>query len=460
LEPSVTALMGFDDDVMREVDVTSSSRLALVAVCGVVSIGLAALGLGYALYLALANLVVAIAVAVAAALFVWNLVRLHHAGSGYPAHRPPEGIDAHRPSLGSVVVFFALGLMITAPCAMFVVAPAPTKELRVRDDAPRAERRVDARSPRGLIATGDALAAHPVQATFALGLFALLFSAVAWLKFPFVRAVRAYERARHGRERARIAWQFDDGERAIVELLAPRAGFVAPQKRHFADPPYNTAPLFFGVAPDDAARDARFVRPWAIEDHVEAAPAAAPPVVDKAPEAAPAAKPVEAKSAPTPEDARPPPPVDDGALSDLAEEPEAKSVWDEPLEDDGGPPAVSFLDVGRLSAERARRYTDEVAPFIARITGRSEREVASLLRVAPDDTPVHKLFSEYTSVRSILMREAGFARAHGFNRFVSIIVGLDEAEVASRMASAPDDQRLTGVFARELGRRLLKKKQR
>lgn len=455
MEPSVTALMGFDDQVLREVDFTSSSRLALVAACGVVSMGLAALGLGYALYLALANVAVAIAVAVAAALFVWNLVRLHHAGSGYPAHKSPEGIDTHRPSLGSVVVFFALGLMATAPCAMFFVAPSPAKEVRVVERG-HADR-VAEHSPRGLIATGDAFAARPVRASFALGFFALLFSAVAWLKFPFVRAVRAYERARYGFERARIAQQFEDGERVISTLLAPRVGFTPPLKRHFADPPYNTAPLFFGVTPDDLAKDARFVRPWAAEDV---------PVVEEAPvQRTVEAEPPENHSAPVPprserEEARPPPPVDDGALNELAEEPAAKSVWDEPLVDDGGPPDVSFLDVGRLSAERARRHVETVAPFIARITGRSEREVQALLRVAPDDTPVHRLFSEYTSVRSILMREAGFARAHGFTRFVSIIVGMEEEEVAARMASAPDDQRLTGVFARELARRLLKKTRR
>jgi hypothetical protein len=467
MSPTVTSLAGLDDDVIMRLDDDDRFRLSIVSVFGALSVALAVFGLGYAAHLALGGVMVPLLIAVGTGLVVVNLVRLHHAGSGFPAHRPLDELDRHRPALIAVVVFFALGAMMTSPCAMWTLAPLLKRDVAALHTA-GARQAGEADNFRGesadhestvapvtdgLITRGRAFVARPFAASALTVLFALLFSAVAWLKFFFLAAIRAYERERYLRERALVDALYGESQSLVASTLAPYRAFSGTLRQHFADPPYNTQPTFFGVMPDALFKEARFVRPWAAVDDAPKAETAAPP--ESEPEQAPAVQAVVGEQEPEVV-----PPVDEGALGAEVDEPEAKSVWDEPLVDDGQPPAIHYLDIGRLPVERARRHSDEVTPFIAAVTGRSPREVAALLRIAPDDTPVHKLFSEYKSLRAILMREAAFARDHGFTRLVSIIVGLSEDDVTRRIEDAPPDQRLTGVFAPELAKRILRKGRR
>jgi hypothetical protein len=466
MTPTITRLAGFDDEIVSRLHEDDRLHLAAVSACGVVSILLSVCGLGYAAHLALGGVVVPLLIALATGMVVANLVRLHHAGSGFPAHRPLDAIETHRPALVAVVVYLALGAMLTSPCAMWTLAPLLKRDIAAAQgssagihDVPdqvhglhRDRHGEQARVTGGLITRGRAFVGRPLLASVLTILFALVFSAVAWLKFFFLRAFRTYERERYVRERALIDRWFEDSQLVVVSTLAPYRTFTGHLRQHYADPPYNTVPTFFGVMPDELFKDARFVRPWDADDEgvsvadvaraEEEEPRAPPPSVVDAQIVEPAHESVS--------------PLDDGILGAPADEPEARSVWDEPLVDDGGPPSIHYLDIGRLPVERARRHSDEVAPFIAAVTGRSLREVAALLRVAPDDTHVHQLFSEYKSLRAILMREAAFARDHGFTRLVSIIVGIPEDDVMRRIESAPPDQRLTGVFAPELAKRILR----
>lgn len=122
------------------------------------------------------------------------------------------------------------------------------------------------------------------------------------------------------------------------------------------------------------------------------------------------------------------------------------------------PPALHYLEIGRMLPPRARRHMDEVAPFIASLTHRDEPVVRGLIRVAPDDLPMHRLFSEWKSLRSILLHNAGFALDHNMASIISIAVGRPTADVTRRLKAAPRDRRLAGVFAPELARKLLGRK--
>ena len=71
---------------------------------------------------------------------------------------------------------------------------------------------------------------------------------------------------------------------------------------------------------------------------------------------------------------------------------------------------------------------------------------------------MHTLFSEWKSLRSILLHNAGFALDHNMASIISIAVGRPTPDVMQRLTHAPREQRLAGVFAPELARKLLGRK--
>jgi hypothetical protein len=144
-----------------------------------------------------------------------------------------------------------------------------------------------------------------------------------------------------------------------------------------------------------------------------------------------------------------------------ATEDEVSTSWDDASHDhDPNPPAVAFFDIGRLQVKRAREHMDVAAPFIAKFVDRPESEVRAALAAAPEDARVHRLFDDYKKLRSILMKDARFALDHGLAPVVAIVTQRSVADVEKRMRAAPPDKRLTGVFAPELARRLLKNRPR
>ena len=369
-----------------------------------------------------------------------NLYRLLHAGTGYPIHLPVEDIDTWRPGAAPAVVLFVLGILVTQPLVFLVMSG------RLPDG-----------DGTGLIRAARAAWQTPHIAGPLTLVFAVLVSAPAWLRIWMCGPLRAYERERWIDDRLLVDDAFAHAQDAITRLLDRVPGFSGTLQVHYADPPYNTKPLVFGLDPSLLER--RNVKWVPYQGPVQPAPhptKAAPP----APPARMEAPPPPPSPPPSP---LPPPPLPTPTPTPVqAPEPEPTpellAQWDDPSQDDDtGPPALMFFDVGRLQVKRARAHLEELAPFLARFTGRSEDEVRGLVRTAPDDERVHRLFSDYKRLRSILLQDAGFALAHGLAPVVSIVVQRPVADVERRLRAAPRDRRLTGVFAPELARRLLNK---
>ena len=124
---------------------------------------------------------------------------------------------------------------------------------------------------------------------------------------------------------------------------------------------------------------------------------------------------------------------------------------------DTAAPAPAYFDMGRLQTKRAQEHIDVVAPFVVAFTGKSDAEVRARIANAPDDARLHQVFDDWKKLKVILMKDAGFALANGLAPIVSVIVQKPVADVERRLRAAPRDKRLTGVFAPELARRLLRK---
>jgi hypothetical protein len=181
----------------------------------------------------------------------------------------------------------------------------------------------------------------------------------------------------------------------------------------------------------------------------------------------PAAPPRASEPAPpprTPEPAPPPrasdpPRASEPRAAPVAKEETVQLSWDDPVDDaKTEAPARHFMDMGRAQAKRAKEHVASVAPFVSVMTGRSIDDVERTIRAAPDDARMHALFPEYKQLKSILLKDAAFAREHGLAPVLSIIAQKPLADVEKRLAAAPGNKKLTGVFAPELARRLLGKK--
>ncbi len=375
--------------------------------------------------------VVGVVVGVGFAAFMLNLVRLVNAGSGYPVHLPIDAIDDWSPTATAAVVLAALGLLLAQPLVLLVLHPV-------------------FHATGGLVARVDQCWAHPAAAAAVTAALALVISAPGWLRLVGAGAVRAYERERWIDDRILVDDAFAEAQDAITHLLEGVPGFKPPLQVHYADPPYNTRPLFFGLDPAVVVKNGiKFVKQ-------KDAPPPPPPAEPPGPAARVDDPPRPAPAPPTP----PPPPPKPAEVPKAAGGDDVVAAsWDDASHDaDTETPALAFFDVGRLQAKRAREHADVVAPFVAEFTGLPEDQVRGLIRAAPDEMRVHALFSDYKKLRSILMKDASFALDHGLAPIVSIIVQRPVADVEKRLRAAPPDKRLTGVFAPELARRLLKKK--
>jgi hypothetical protein len=412
-----------------------------------VSIG-AALGVFYGGWLAVGSWWPAAIAGAVAGPVVLNLFRMQHAGTGYPTFQPIEHLPWWQPSLAGALVFFFLGAMLLQPLVLLAMRPIVGPGVAF-----------------GLISQTHATWDFPLPTLAITALFAAVMSSPSWLRFVFVESVRAYERERWIDERMLIDDAFADAQDLVYRALLREPRFSGRLQLHFADPPYNTQPIWFGVDPRDVERDrVKYTKP--IEPEEAPPPPVAPPPEPRArrPERAPAPQPVPAQAAPEPAPAPAPEPEPMMEVpaptrpdDEVVKEDAPLFAWDDSL-DTGEPPDLAYADVGRLPAGVARKHTDDVVPFITEYTGRPEAEVRGLLRAAPDDMPMDKLFSEYTSLKVILMKDAGFALDHGFGRILSIVVDKPVDEVERRLRAAPPDRRLTGVFTSELARRILGKK--
>lgn len=439
MKHALVSLTGYDPSLVVRLVSTEQRFFVGVGILCVVASALVGAGAGYGgMYSFSAPVGVGIGVVFAA--LVLNLFRLLHAGTGYPVHLPIEGIDGWRPGKAPALVLWFLGALIAQPIVILLLKPWLDPLIAARGD------NTDGLIIRTLAAWDMPLAAAPLTVVLAF-----LIAAPAWTRILTPDAVRAYERERWIEDRLLVDDAFADAQNIITSMLDGLKGFSGTLATHTADPPYNTRPLVYGLDPAlIESGSVRFVKGRDV------------PLPEPAPRA-PAPAPVAAPLAPTPLAAAPPPlpapaPVA-AAPAATATDDEINTTWDDPAhDDDPNPPALAFFDIGRLQVKRARAHMDVAAPFIAQFTDRPEDEVRALLKNAPDDARVHRLFGDYKKLRSILMKDAHFALAHGLAPVVALITQRSVADVDKRLRAAPPDKRLTGVFAPELARRLLKRK--
>lgn len=449
--------VGYDPEIVAGLSRGDVRFFRVAAACGFLSAIVVGIGTGYGGWLTLGP-IAAVPLGVAGALFLLNLLRLHHAGSGYPLHLPIEDIVRWRPALTASIVLFLLGLLLAQPVALLVLKPS----LDVRVAAHVAEQRAlrtrlgaeEGRAPAdGLIVRAHLAWQDQLPTGVLVAICALLVALPALLRRFGASAVRNYESERWIRERMFVDDEYAEAQEAVTNLLR-EVGFTGSLSLHYGDPPYHTRPLVFGLDPALLVSDGiQLVRPAKVDGdaliHPETSQAPQAPTAPLAPPAPVAAL------APV----APPPLVDKPPAVDDEEVGAALPAWDDPAQDHASEaPAPAFFDVGRAQVKRARAHADVTVPLIARYTGRPEAEVRALLRNAPDDERLHRLFPEWKRLPTILLKDAGFALDFQLAPVIALIVLRPLADVERRLRAAPRDKRLTGVFAPELARRLLNKK--
>jgi hypothetical protein len=448
--PLLVRLAGYDTALVARLDARARRFFSVIGALSLIASIVVGLGMADGALLAFSSFA-ALPLGLVFAALTLNLYRLLHAGTGYPMHLPIEDIDDWRPGGAPALVLLALGFLVTQPLVFLALKPWLLAALADGD---------------GLIRRAHAAWAHPLAAAPLTAALSLLVSAPAWLRILLPSAIRSYEKERWIEGRILVDDAFADAQDAITRALEPVPGFAPPLAIHHLDPPYNTKELVYGLDPEAVERgNVKWVKYKEPPPVPLPAPVAATPAAERAPPPAaePAAKQAAKPTGPPPSPRPAPAPAAPAAPADATPTPpgaeeELVLSWDDPSHDaDAAPPAIAFLDVGRLQVQRARAHMDEVAPFIAAFTGRSEEEVRGFLRAAPPEERVHRLFSDYKKLRSILLKDAAFALDHGLAPVVALIVQRPQADVEKRLRAAPRDKRLTGVFAPELARRLLKK---
>jgi hypothetical protein len=419
----VIALAGFDVDIVARLEPAHARFFAVSGTCTLMATIVVGVGAGYGADLVSDSVPVGIATGIGFALVFLNLYRLFHAGTGFPIHWPIEALEHWSPSLVGVAVFVGLGALLSQPDVLLVMKP-------IIDDAV-AKLPVD-----GLVARTRTAWTHPSWVVVSTVLFTLLSSLPAWLRRLALGPVRAYEQQRWLDERMLVDDAFADAQDAITRLLDRTPGFSGRLQIHYADPPYNTRPLVFGfdlfaVRETDNRYFARGDEP-------------APP--------------------PPPETAAPPRLVGETPapvhLPPLAVQVVAEAApslqWDDPQDDDNhDAPVPMFFVMGRAQVKRARQHIDEVAPFIARFVDQPEQDIRRLLQAAPPEARLHEVIPAYKSLRSIILKDAGFALDHGLAPILAIVTEKSVEDVEKRLRAAPRERRLSGVFTAELARRLL-----
>jgi hypothetical protein len=468
---------GYDDAIVARLLPVDARFFVTGSVLSLVASLVPAVSVAYGATLTLGP-VVAPVFFVVVGLFVLNLLRLHHAGSGYPLHHPIEGIDRWRPAGAAVVVLFVLGAFLTQPLVLLVLRPFIDDALAARTVAARAVQQglgvLDVAAPvHGLIARSHAAWDHHAVAAAALSLlFSLVVSAPTLLRRTGARAVRLYESERWIAERELVddAWAENlDDVTAILGETAP--GFSGRLQIHYADPPYNTRPLLFGLDPALlVGGKLRFVRAKGpIEPAPSLVPAADPALVSApvvAAEPASSALPAPATDepvapllppSPSPSDdvvtAAAPPPTTSTTSTSMTEPAASSSATPGGPETWAGHTAVS---AGRMSAAQARTDQGGLVSFLTVYLEKPRDEVLRALAAAPADAPLFKVFPEWNKLPTLLLKSAGFALDAGLAPLVAIAVDKPVEQVERRLRAAPRDKKVSGVFAPELARRLLR----
>ena len=464
-----------------------SAALSLLAalLCGV--------GLGYGGVLTL-GVVSAPFFLVAGALFMLNLLRLQHAGSGYPLHLPIEEIGNWRPSLAGVVVLFALGLLVVQPLALLILKvpldddilgrAAETAALQgalgVRDDTAVAD---------GLMLRARlAWDLHPWPMALLSGGLALFVAAPAWLRVVGVRAVRHYESERWIQDRMFVDDEWAVAEDVVTQTLRRTApGFSGALQTHFVDPPYNTRPLVFGLDPSLFVEGrVRFVKHGRARDPVPEVPAGAAPwweqvggaehqrppvpepiVVEPAPvpEAIVEPPPVEPPAAPAPTEvpapAPPPPPPPAPAPDEAATPAPPPEPPPRPRAKPVALPKVDLPDgvlgMGRLDVKTAMGDLTGTVAYAARYLGRPAAEVEQQIRHSVDSAQLFRIFPEWNKLPTLLLKDAGTALDLGLAPLIAIAVKRPADQVERRLRAAPADKKVSAVFSPELARIVLRK---
>jgi len=116
------SLCGYDTTLVDRVVRGERVFFVVSAALSLVAVLLAGAGMAYGFTLTLGPWAAPPAFVVAA-LFVLNLLRLLHAGSGYPLHLPIEDIHSWRPGLAGVVILLVFGVLLSQPLVFLLQKP-------------------------------------------------------------------------------------------------------------------------------------------------------------------------------------------------------------------------------------------------------------------------------------------------------------------------------------------------
>ncbi|MDP2343653.1 MAG: hypothetical protein Q8O67_22025 [Deltaproteobacteria bacterium] len=458
MTPVVVTLLsavGYDPAIVKLLPRGEARFFVFASALSVGAALLAGLSLGYGAGLAV-GIPAAVVLAPLTALFVLNLLRLHHAGSGYPLHLPLELIPGWRPAGAAVVVLFTLGLLITQPLVMLVQKPWLDVDVAAHAAAERALRDAAGADDSARVVVSDGLIVrgraaydvHPLSSSLLALLFASIIAGPALLRRTRASVLRRYESERWIIERMFVDDEWARCQDAVVAMLQPLPTFSGSLSAHYGDPPYNTRPLVFGLDPAlvvsgrvkfTRGKEAAGPETTTTTTTTTTSPLPAPAPAPVAVAVAPAVVLRPASTSPP----RPPSPQE-------VERGEGTRIPAGPVV------LLSITDTARTSAASAR--TTVPAAFIARYLGRGVDDVERVLAAADDDLPLHKVFPEWNKLPTILLKDAGFALDHGMARVLAIIVERDVEQVLRRLRAAPREKSLSGVFAPELARRLLNKR--
>lgn len=110
-----------------------------------------------------------------------------------------------------------------------------------------------------------------------------------------------------------------------------------------------------------------------------------------------------------------------------------------------------------MTAAEVRGSDDDgLLLFVALYLEKPRDEVVSALNAAAPDAPLHKVFPEWNKLPTLLLKSAGFALDAGLASLIAIAVDKPRDQVERRLRAAPRDKKVSGVFAPELARIVLR----
>ncbi|MCC7069700.1 MAG: hypothetical protein IT383_00145 [Deltaproteobacteria bacterium] len=480
---ALLTLCGYDVDIVARVAPGERRFLIMSAALSVVAALLCGVGLGYGGMLTL-GLLSAPPLFAVGTLFMLNLMRLQHAGSGYPLHLPIEEIGNWRPAFTGVVVLFALGLLVVQPLALLFLKRPLDDDIvsRIVETAvlQHALGVVERPPPAdGLILRARfAWELHALPMALASAGLALMVAAPAWLRIVGVRALRRYESERWIRDRMFVDDEWAVAQDIVTSTLARTApGFSGALQTHHADAPYNTRPLLFGLDPSAFVEGGvRWVKqgpgidptpdvppgpvPWwelvgnaehlrpPVPEPLEVERPAAPEQPAPPPPPKPAPEQAAAPPPPPPKPAAPPPPPSPPVAPRVAPRPVPLPRVDLP---DG------VLGMGRLDVKTAMGDIEGTARYAARYLERPQAEVEQQIRHSVDSAQLFRIFPEWNRLPTLLLKDSGTALDLGLAPLIAIAVGRPADQVERRLRAAPPDKKVSAVFSPELARIVLRK---